>query len=119
VDELSIDGQVRSPLLNDYDRWHRAVFDFPQSLAFQRMDDSFAYYGASINVNDKTIALTKYSDKNWKGSLTFQRVGENRLILDGNMDSHKIHMQMQLVDRSKFMLVSRGFHWIQEYPFNR
>jgi hypothetical protein len=83
------------------------------------MDDSFAYYGASINVNDKTIALTKYSDKNWKGSLTFQRVGENRLILDGNMDSHKIHMQMQLVDRSKFMLVSRGFHWIQEYPFNR
>jgi uncharacterized membrane protein YphA (DoxX/SURF4 family) len=119
VDELSIDGQVRSPLLNDYDRWHRAVFDFPQSLAFQRMDDSFAYYGASINVNDKTIALTKYSDKNWKGSLTFQRVAENRLILDGNMDSHKIHMQMQLVDRSKFMLVSRGFHWIQEYPFNR
>jgi hypothetical protein len=119
VDELSIDGQIRSPLLNDYDRWRRAVFDFPQSITFQRMDDSFAYYGASINVNDKTIALTKYSDKNWKGNLTFQRVAENRLILDGNMDSHKIHMQLQLVDRSKFMLVSRGFHWIQEYPFNR
>jgi len=119
VDELSIDGQIRSPLLNDYDRWRRVVFDFPQSITFQRMDDSFAYYGASINVNDKTIALTKYSDKNWKGNLTFQRVAENRLILDGNMDSHKIHMQLQLVDRSKFMLVSRGFHWIQEYPFNR
>jgi len=119
VDELSIDGQIRSHLLNDYDRWRRAVFDFPQSITFQRMDDSFAYYGASINVNDKTIALTKYSDKNWKGNLTFQRVAENRLILDGNMDSHKIHMQLQLVDRSKFMLVSRGFHWIQEYPFNR
>ena len=119
VDELSIDGQLRSPLLNDYDRWRRAVFDFPQSITFQRMDDSFAYYGASINLNDKTIALTKYTDKNWKGNLTFQRVGGDRLILDGNMDSHKIHMQLQLVDRSKFMLVSRGFHWIQEYPFAR
>jgi uncharacterized membrane protein YphA (DoxX/SURF4 family) len=119
VDELSIDGQLRSPLLNDYDRWRRAVFDFPQSIAFQRMDDSFAYYGAAINVNDRTIALTKYSDKNWKGSLTFQHVSGDRLTLDGNMDSHKIHMQLQLVDRSKFMLVSRGFHWIQEYPFNR
>jgi uncharacterized membrane protein YphA (DoxX/SURF4 family) len=119
VDELSIDGQLRSPLLNDYDRWRRAVFDFPQTITFQRMDDSFAYYGASINVNDKTIALTKYTDKNWKGSLSFQRLGADRLTLDGNMDSHRIHMQLQLVDRSKFMLVSRGFHWIQEYPFNR
>jgi len=119
VDELSIDGQLRSPLLNDYDRWRRVVFDFPESVAFQRMDDSFARYGASINVNDKTIALSKYSDKNWKGNFTFQRVTGDRLILDGNMDSHKIRMQLQLVDRSKFMLVSRGFHWVQEYPFNR
>jgi hypothetical protein len=28
-------------------------------------------------------------------------------------------MQLRLVDRSKFMVVSRGFHWVQEYPFNR
>jgi uncharacterized membrane protein YphA (DoxX/SURF4 family) len=119
VDELSIDSQVRSPLLNDYDRWHRAVFDFPERMAFQRMDDSFARYGASINANDKTIALTKDGDKNWKANFTFQRVAQDRLILEGNMDSHKIHMQLQLVDRSKFVLVGRGFHWIQEYPFNR
>ncbi len=119
VDELSIDGQIRSPLLNDYDRWHRAVFDIPDRIAFQRMDDSFASFGAEINVNDKTIALTKFSDKNWKGSLTFQRAAPDRLILDGAMDTHKIHMQLQLVDRNKFPLVSRGFHWVQEYPFNR
>jgi uncharacterized membrane protein YphA (DoxX/SURF4 family) len=119
VSDLSIDGQVRSPLLTDYDRWHRAVFDVPDRVGFQRMDDTFARYGATINSGDKTIALTKDSDKNWKANFTFQRVGENELILDGDMDSHKIHMQLQLVDLKKFVLVSRGFHWIQEYPFNR
>jgi uncharacterized membrane protein YphA (DoxX/SURF4 family) len=119
VSELSIDGQVRSPLLTDYDRWHRAVFDVPDRVAFQRMDDSFARYGAAINGNDKTIALTKDNDKNWKANFTFERVAENELILDGNLDSHKIHMQLELVDLKKFLLVSRGFHWIQEYPFNR
>jgi uncharacterized membrane protein YphA (DoxX/SURF4 family) len=119
VDELSIDGQVRSPVLIDYDRWRRAIFDFPDEMAFQRMDDSFVHYGASINPNDKTIGLTKGSDKNWKASFTFQRAAEDQLILDGNMDSHKIHMQLHLVDRSKFLLINRGFHWIQEYPFNR
>jgi uncharacterized membrane protein YphA (DoxX/SURF4 family) len=119
VAELSIDGQVRSPLLTDYDRWHRAVFDFPDRVAFQRMDDTFARYGATISDKDKTIALTKDSDKNWRANFTFQHVGENGLILDGDMDSHKMHMQLQLVDLKKFVLLSRGFHWIQEYPFNR
>jgi hypothetical protein len=119
VDELSIDGQIRSPLLTDYDRWRRAIFDFPEAMAFQRMDDSFARYGASINVGGKTLALTKSSDKNWKANFTFERVATDQLFLDGEMDSHKIHMQLRLVDRGKFLLVSRGFHWIEEYPFNR
>jgi hypothetical protein len=41
------------------------------------------------------------------------------LVLDGDVDSHKIHMQLQLAGRDKFLLVNRGFHWIQEYPINR
>jgi hypothetical protein len=117
VDELSIDSQLRSPLLNDYDRWHRAVFDFPEWMVFQRMDDSFVSYDTSMNDKDKTIALTKNGDK--KANFAFQRVAPDRLILDGDMNGHKMHMQLQLVDRTKFLLLSRGFHWISEYPFNR
>jgi uncharacterized membrane protein YphA (DoxX/SURF4 family) len=119
VEELSKDGQLRMPLLIDYDRFHRAVFDFPDRMAFQRMDDSFARYNAAINTKDKTIALTDGSDKNWKANLTFQRPVEDQLILDGKMDSHRIHMQLRRVDPGKFLLANRGFHWIQEYPFNR
>jgi hypothetical protein len=119
VEQLSIDGQTRSPLLNDYDRWRRLVFDFPERMTFQRMDDSYAGYGVSINTNDKTLALTKNDDKNWKADFHFLRAAPDQLVLDGNMDGHTIHMQLQLVDRSKFLLVSRGFHWIQEYPYNR
>jgi hypothetical protein len=119
VDELSIDGQLRSPLLIDYGRWRRAFFDLGNRMAFQRMDESFVRYSAAIDANRGTIALTKDGDKNWKSQFTFQRVSSDRLVLDGNMDSHKIHMQLQLVDRDKFLLVNRGFHWIQEYPFNR
>src|SRR5580658_9553188 len=48
VAELSIGGQIRSPLVTDYDRWHRAVFDSPNQMALQRMDDTFARYGATI-----------------------------------------------------------------------
>jgi len=118
VDRMSIDGQLRSPLLTDYDCWRRAIFDFPSLVVLQRMNDSFASYRGSINADARTIALTKPADKNWKAKFTFQRVAPNQLTLDGDMDAHRIHMELQLVDRNKFLLVNRGFHWIQEYPFN-
>jgi uncharacterized membrane protein YphA (DoxX/SURF4 family) len=119
VDQLSIDGQVHPPLLTDADRWRRVVFEFPDAMTFQKMDDSFAYYGAAINTGDKSIALTKFKDESWKANFKFQRPAANQLTLDGEMDHHKIHMQLQLVDRNSFTLVNRRFHWVQEFPFQR
>ena len=119
VDQMTIDGQVRSPLLSDYGRWRRVVFDFPTLASFQRMDDSFARYGVKIDVNSNGLVLTKSDDKDWKANLAFQRPTPDQLILDGQMDGHKVRMQLRLFDREKFLLVSRGFHWVQENPFNR
>jgi len=119
IEELSIDGQTRPPLLTDYDRFRMAIFDFPERMSFQRMDDTMYSLGAAIDTKSKTIALTKSTDKDWKGQFLFERTTADQLVLDGQMDNHKIRMQLRLVDRNKFLLVNRGFHWVQEYPFNR
>lgn len=119
VEQVWIDGQLHAPLLTDYDRWRRVIFDTPDRNTFQRMDDSLVRCSAAFNLNDKTVTLTKDDDNNWKANFTFHRAAPDKLTLDGEMDSHKLHMQLQLVDRSKFLLINRGFHWIQEYPFNR
>jgi hypothetical protein len=63
--------------------------------------------------------LTRNADRSLKANLAFERGAPDRLTLDGVMDGHKTHMGLKLVDRNKFQLVGRGFHWIQEYPFNR
>jgi uncharacterized membrane protein YphA (DoxX/SURF4 family) len=136
VKQMSIDQQPRLPLLTDSTRWRRAIFDYPSRncagaytqtgytqaslcLAFQRLDDSFVPYGASVNLSDGTVALRKSGDKNWKAGFTLHRPAGNQLILDGRMDDHQIHMELQLVDRNSFPLVSRGFHWTMEAPFGR
>jgi hypothetical protein len=119
VKQMSIDEQPRPPLLTDSTRWRRAIFDFPDRMAFQRIDESFAPYGASVNLQEKTLALTKSDDKNWRASFTFQRPARDQLILDGRMDNHQVHMELQLTDRNSFVLVSRGFHWIQEALYGK
>jgi hypothetical protein len=136
VKQMSIDEQPRPPLLTDSTRWRRAIFDFPSRncaalytqaihtqasmcMAFQRLDDSFVPYGASVNLPERTLALTKSDDKNWTANFTFQRPAGDQLILDGRMDNHQVHMELQLTDRNSFPLVSRGFHWTMEAPFGR
>ncbi len=119
VSRMSIDEQPRPPLLTDPARWRRAIFDFPAQMAFQRMDDSFANYSASISLTDNTLSLTRRGDKNWTANFAFQRPARDRLILDGRMDDRQVHLELRLTDRNKFLLVRRGFHWIQELPFNR
>lgn len=39
--------------------------------------------------------------------------------LDGQLDGHKIRMETRRFDHSQFLLLTRGFNWIQERPFNR
>ena len=119
VDQFSIDGQLQPPLLTDNGRWRRAIFEIPGRMIFQRMDDSSAVFGASVKVSDSTLTLIRDKvDKYWKANFVFQRVAANRLILDGDRDGHKTHMELRQVDR-KFRLVGQSFHWIQEYPINR
>ena len=40
-----------------------------------------------------------------------------RLIL--TMDGETIQAKLRRADEKSFLLTSRGFHWINEYPFNR
>jgi uncharacterized membrane protein YphA (DoxX/SURF4 family) len=119
VEQMSVDGQVRPAMLTDQDRWRRIIFDFPAFTSFQRPDDSFSRYGSSINDQAKTLTLTKPADKKWQATFSYARPAPDQLILDGAMDGHKIQMQLKLLDRDKFVLVNRGFHWINEYPFQR
>ena len=119
MDRLLTDGELQPVLPTDKDRWRRVIFERPTGMTFQRMDDTFVNYGAIIDAKNGGIALTKGSDKNWNASLKFQRPGHDQLTLDGEMDGHRFHLQLQLLDRNKLLLVNRGFHWIQEYPFNR
>jgi hypothetical protein len=114
VEQLSVDGQFQTPALNDYDRqWRRVIFDSPSTVAFQRLDDSIAHYGASIDNGAMSIALTKGSSKTWKSIFTYQRSGSDQLILDGDMDNHRIHMQLQLADFDTFPLLNSTFRWVR------
>jgi uncharacterized membrane protein YphA (DoxX/SURF4 family) len=115
VDEMIRDAETRPPLLTDANRWRRVVIQRANSVALQRMNDSVATYRAVLS----GYSLSLYEGDNKTATFTIERPATDRLTLDGTMDRHRVRMQLSLLDRKNFLLVSRGFNWVQEYPFNR
>ena len=116
VERLSVNEETGPAQLNDYDRrWRRVIFDAPDELVVQRTDDSFARYGASFDHERGTIALTKGGGRTWTSRLTFDRTGDDRLTLNGEMDGHRIDAQLRLMDPSAFPLLNSSFRWIRPH----
>jgi hypothetical protein len=114
VQQLSVDGENRLPAMNDYDRqWRRVIFDSSDTVAFQRLDDSFARYGVVVDTHHNALALTKGNSRTWKANFTFERPSEDRLTLDGEMDAHRIHMELQLVEFDTLRLLNSRFRWVR------
>jgi hypothetical protein len=119
VDDLKIDGRARDGQAAEDLQWRRLVFDYPTVLSIQLSSDSRRRYGLKLDAAHKTLALTKRDDPNWKSALAYGRPAADRLTLDGTFDGHRIQASLHYGDRSKFLLVNRGFHWVNEVPFNR
>ena len=117
VRTMSIDGVERAPLVTDYDRWRRVIVQTPAFVAFQRMDESVAIYGSEVDEGKKTIALVRGPNEP-AGEITFERPDSDAMTFDGTIGSRRIRMELRRFDHTKMLLVTRGFNWVQEYPFN-
>jgi hypothetical protein len=94
------------------------IIQRPGAVAIWRMDDTFEVRDAKVDVDARTITLSP-ADAVATRRFRFEQPDTDHLILDGEVDGRAIHMETHLFDRQKFLLVNRGFHWIQELPFNR
>lgn len=126
VDKMMIDGVERAPLLTDYDRWRRIVFDRPHSVAFQRITDGYQTLPARVDLEKKTIWFTNDVPNPFQrpstpkppvqefGAMTIQQPAPDKLILDGTLNGKQIRAEATYWDHQKnFRLMQAKFRWIQ------
>ncbi|WP_405974130.1 DoxX family protein [Streptomyces sp. NBC_00988] len=119
VTDFSIDGERHPPVVTDGRRWRRVVVDSVDAVAIQHMDDSLDPCMAAIDMTARSIALTKMIDPKWQVTLTFERPADDRLILEGDADGHRLRLHLSRRDLGTFPLVGRGFHWVQDNSYLR
>jgi len=119
VEELQVDGQNVPLVTTEPMRWRRVIFDYPGMVSVQQMNDSRNRYTLVLDSEKNTLDLGKRDDPNWKAALAYEQPAQTALTLSGEFDSRQIRVKLHRTDESRFLLQTRGFHWINEYPFNR
>jgi hypothetical protein len=120
VNELIDNGVARPPLTTDATRWRRAVFDNPTNMSFFLMNDTRLRYNSKLDEKTQTLKLRNRENRNEVMTLTYARPSPRVLTLDGVVSGHVLHAKCDLSDvYEKPLLLTRGFHWVNELPVNR
>lgn len=119
VQTMTLDGTPRSldAMSDEAGRWRRLLFDQPESATLQRWpSDELARCALKLDPDKKTIELTRAGKA---AHFTYDRSGPDTLSLDGDIDGKPAHLTLKRQDETKMLLLSRGFHWRQDFPYNR
>src|SRR5262249_49169401 len=107
-------------LMTDSVRWRRVFFEYGDFWGIQLMDGGpRKNFALKLDPQKRTLTLGKRDDPKWSSVLTFDQPQADQMTLSGQFDGHQIIAKIKRVDPGSYLLNSRGFHWINEYPFNR
>ena len=83
------------------------------------MSDSRERYVLELDEPRHTLVLSKSDDAAWRATLSYSEPEPGRLVLLGTVDGRRVRITLRRFDESQYLLTSRGFHWINEVPYNR
>lgn len=120
VDEFSANGQVQPSSVSDQSRWQQAIFDDYSEVLIQSSNGWRQRYRQNVDTAKRTILIWKREQQRpQQPQLHYELPTTDSLVLDGQFDDRTLHVKLHRIPEPNFMLTSRGFHWISEYPFNR
>lgn len=100
-------------------RWRRIIFDAPGRVAVQTVTDLHERFGLQLDQEKRTLTLRKRDDPGWNTVLTYEQVSPEVIKLAGALNGAEMTARLRRSEERKFLLTDRGFHWINEFPFNR
>lgn len=143
VEEFALDGVVRPPLTTDAGRWQRLTFN--KAFTFRKSKPGKPGVGIT-SMTGKPVLFAEVEVDEVKQTITLTRPGapdsgkppvvhvlrytrpepdviavegEVALVVDGKAGPRKVTARLRHYGWDKFLLSSRGFHWINETPYNR
>jgi hypothetical protein len=102
----------------DAARWRQLTIQFSRGLSIRDAGGERISFTTTYDEPKRTLKLSSTQLKK-EGNFTYYQPDAEHLILRGSLDGNPIVAEFHRFDDSRFLLISRGFRWINEDPFNR
>jgi len=119
VEAFTANGQLRPATPMDGRRWRRLIVSESGGITVQTMDDAMTRFRARDDKEKHTYSLTTIFNPYDAITLTYSEPGPDQFLLTGTYQGEDISVQMRKTSVPPFLLATRGFHWVSEYPYNR
>ncbi len=106
------------PLTTDTTQWRLATFS-NSGVLVRYLDNSREYFDVETNPIARTMTLTDVSETPKSYTLRFTRTPERELSLEGPwVGGDRLKVLLKPLPKET-VLLDRGFHWVNEYPYSR
>ncbi|HEX3765235.1 MAG TPA: DoxX family protein [Kofleriaceae bacterium] len=124
VDSFALDGVEHPPLTTDPVRWDSWSAS-PRYMQIWLMNGMFegryeperGWYSLKVDPAAHTITVTVDDKQKTRETWTYSRPAPDRLIIDCVHRGKSLHVALHLEPEG--VLMTRGFHWFNEVPYNR
>lgn len=125
VTSFRVDGEELPELVSSKERWDALIIDRPEGMfggpgfvVVRWPDHGLQYYQVELDSDAGTLVLKGYGSEAAIGSFDFERPTETQLLLKGTYQDRDVEILMTERDLDA-MNLNRGYHWINELPYNR
>jgi hypothetical protein len=118
VQEFIRNNDTIPPLTTDSTRWDKLLIEYEGSAVLYTMTGQKKFVALETDTALKILTMYSYNDTAHKYTLSYT-FADSTLMVNGLWKQDTVSIRMHLYDEKKLLLVNRGFHWINEYPFNR
>ncbi|WP_435578980.1 hypothetical protein [Gilvibacter sp.] len=119
AEEFVKNGDTIAPLITRSDRWRYLVIDRKGYAAVKMMNDSARRFNFIVDSTGYGLTMRSRSDTLTESNFTITQTDSIQLILKGVLDQDSLQIRLRARDLSQIRLINRGFHWINETPYNR
>ena len=119
VEEFVLNSDTIPPLTTDPDRWSRIIVNYPGTIRLYYMENGRMDYQFAVDSLGQSVSLTQYADSVEYFSGNIVPLDSARSRWSGIMMGDTLDVTVKRYDEQNFTLVNRGFHWVNEYPYNR
>jgi hypothetical protein len=119
VEHFIKNGDTIAPLLTENERWRYVIMQSRDRATMKTMNDSITAYHFKVDSTRTKVSIYKRNETEQIENFKIQKTDSLHFQIIGRLDLDSLEVRLKAKNLKDFTLINRGFHWVNEMPYNK